>query len=284
MKRMRLFTITAIMIIMVFAFVLSSPVFKLKIIQVNFLNAENKEITFSKNKVYNTSQKIDSLIDSAGFNYNSLIFLIDKKQYINKLENKNPYLKLVNISTVFPNKLIVWAKEREKIFCVKSGINSLIIDSNFKILEISELESENDLIEIKTEDRLGEIKDYYSFFNILPQTYESGQVLTENNLIFKAIQDIYVLSSNICLGLNVKTVLSSIIIKEQSAGKVDLKIETNKTSLGMTLQIEDILQNFKSKYIKLISALNTLYKNERIKTTYGTLFIDKNHNCYWNNL
>lgn len=284
MKKIRLLAILTTIIVMVFAFVLSSPVFKLKTVEITFLNKQNEEISLADNSVYNTPQKIDSLIKSAGFNYNKLVFLINKQEYITKLENKNPYLKLVNISTVFPNKLVVKAREREKVFYINSGKNSLIVDSEFKILETTQLNAKENLIEIKTEDSFGNEQDYYSFFNILPQTYESGQLLTENNLVFKAIKQIYKLSLNICIKLNIKEIFSSIIIKEKSVGQVDLKIVTNKSCLGLTLQIEDILQNFKAKYSNLINSLNTFYKTERIKTTYGNLIIDKNYNCYWNNL
>lgn len=282
MKKTRLFTIITLMVIVVFTFVLSSPLFKLKTVEITFLNTNNKEVSVLENKVYNTQQKVDKLINSANFNYGSLVFLIDKTKYITRLENNNPYLKLINISTVFPNKLIVFAKERESVFCIQTTTNCLITDSEFKILEITKNICE-DLLQIRIENSFGQEQDYYSFFNVLPQTYETGQTLTENNLVFNSIKNTVLLALNI-RKCNIKQIFSALTIKEQSSGLVSLNIKTNNAYFGLNLQIDNLLDNFDKKFNKLINALNTLYKNERIKTTYGTLLIDKNYNCYWNNL
>ena len=55
------------------------------------------------------------------------------------MESQNPYLKVINIETVFPNKLILHCAEREELFCIK-GRDDLyyICDEELKILDVRE--------------------------------------------------------------------------------------------------------------------------------------------------
>ena len=118
----------------IFAFVvlctiLSFTLFKTGNISFDF---HNNTVIFAE------EQKQEEVIKSAEINTCMPIFTLNKKAIIEKLESKNPYLKVINIETVFPNKLVLHCAEREELFCIK-GRDELyyICDDELKILSIT---------------------------------------------------------------------------------------------------------------------------------------------------
>ena len=73
--------------------------------------------------MYATEEDKQAIINSGGFSYGIPVFAVNKTEIINKLEKENYYLKVVNIETVFPNKLIVHCAEREELFSIKLSEN-----------------------------------------------------------------------------------------------------------------------------------------------------------------
>lgn len=78
------------------------------------------------------------IVNSAKIDTRMPIFSLNKTNIRNALEKNNPYLKVINIETAFPNKLIVHCAEREELFCIDAG-NELyyICDEDLKILNIT---------------------------------------------------------------------------------------------------------------------------------------------------
>ena len=118
------------------------------------------------------------IIDSADFKMNTSVLFHGKKGYINKIENAFPYIKVVNIETVFPSRFVVHVAEREAIYALKGESGYLICDDEFKILEI-EKTFQNDAILLsgvsyKGIEKEGEFLNVENFPLIYSYLYENG--------------------------------------------------------------------------------------------------------------
>ena len=133
MKNKRLIVILGILFFIAFIVVLSSTVFTLQSVDLMFGQTLNAETT-----VFGTSDERAAVIESGNFDYGNCIFFMDKNENIKYLEQLNPYIKIVNIETKFPNKFVVHALEREELYSVRLSENSYAItDSTLKVLDIA---------------------------------------------------------------------------------------------------------------------------------------------------
>lgn len=284
MKKKRFFLIISISVLLVLAFMIGSPFFKLKSVEIKFINDKNEVVLLKDNFVFNSQQKINKIISSAKFDYGSSLFLINKQNYVSRLDKSNPYLKLINISSVFPNKMVVYAKERKPVFYIRNTENYFLLDSDFKILDvISNLDEISNLICISASEKDRE-KTFFEFFNISNFALEPGQYLYENNIIIDNIKNIIkIINAFDCFNIHNKNVIKKIIIYENE-NFANICFKTNSEIYGIELKIENVLENFDKKLNKLLNAFKTLINQEKIKTTYGVLSINSSFNCYWNNL
>lgn len=120
----------SILCFIVLVVVLSSTIFSLK--SVNLI--------FYSNTINLTDKEL--IVESGDFQYNQSIFFLNKRKYINNLEKNNPYLKVLNIETSFPNSLTINAIERNELFVVKTYQDNIfknyaILDDEFKVLRTS---------------------------------------------------------------------------------------------------------------------------------------------------
>lgn len=281
MKKRRFFLIISFSLIFAFVTLLASPIFKLSKVEIKFLNKKNEVVLLKDNFVFNTEEKVNSLISSAGFDFGQSMFLINKSNYKTQLENKNPYVKLIKISSVFPNKIFIYATEREELFYISSNDKYFILDEDFKILNILKKEHRVEKLEITfLKDNLK--VSFFDFFNISSLAFDSGQYLWENNLVFDAIKNFMKIFNE--LDVLMLGDIDSFLIENNSSGTINLCLGTENDCYGIKLIIKDILKNFDKKFKKLNLAFKTLVENEKIKTAYGCLYIDNNLNCFWNNL
>lgn len=284
MKKKRLFLIISISVLLVLAFMIGSPFFKLQSVEIKFINDKNEVVLLKDNFVFNNQQKINKIISSANFDYGSSLFLINKQNYVSRLDKGNPYLKLVNISSVFPNKMIVYAKERKPIFYISNCENYFLLDSDFKILEVTNnLDKTSNLIYISASEKNRE-ETFFEFFNISNFALEPSQYLNENNIIIDNIKNIVkIINSFDCFNIYNQNPIEKIIIYENE-NFANISFKTNSEIYGIELKIENVLESFDKKLNKLLCAFKTLINQEKIKTTYGVLSINNSFNCYWNNL
>lgn len=105
--------------------ILSFTLFRVHNISLDFQNATT---------IFASEQKQQEVIKSANINTRVPIFAISKKRAIANLESRNPSLKVINIETVFPNKLVVHCAERERLFYVENGGVYFVCDQDLKIL------------------------------------------------------------------------------------------------------------------------------------------------------
>lgn len=129
MKYKRLIIIlSSVMFVVVLCTILSFTLFRVHNISLDFQNAT---VEFADETVQN------EVIQSADVNTKIPIFALNKSQIAERLEKRNPKLKVINLETVFPNKLIIHCAEREKTFCVKARADVYYIcDDNLKVLKV----------------------------------------------------------------------------------------------------------------------------------------------------
>lgn len=265
------------MLIFILVLSFSSAVFELKKVEVKFFSDENREVPLSQNKIFSTASSVQALIDTANFEFGKLIFLHKKEKYILNLERGNPYIEALSIEAVFPNKFVLKARERSGVFYIQNDGKFLILDKDYKILDIkNNMESDN-LIEISFRQNSSFVS-FFAFFSLFAFALSPAQFLSENNRVFQSL-DLW----KYAVAYDLANDLSKMVIINEN-GTVFADIHTKSASYGIKLVVVNLLENFEKKIKKLLDALFTLRQNEKIKTTYGELKIDENFNCFWNNL
>ena len=91
--------------------ILSFTLFRVHNVSLNFKN---------QTSLFATEQAKNQIISSANINYSIPIFTLNKSEIKQNLESKNPYLKVINIETVFPNGIVIHCAQREEMVCVES--------------------------------------------------------------------------------------------------------------------------------------------------------------------
>lgn len=128
MKKKRLLIILSVFVFISILIILSSEVFSLAKVEINYLTTTS-----------NIVQTDEDILEAANFPYGANVFMLSKGEYVEKIEEINPYIKVVNIETVFPNLLRVHIRERNEVFAIKYGNNRhLICDEELKILRVSD--------------------------------------------------------------------------------------------------------------------------------------------------
>lgn len=96
----------------------------------------------SVNVVWHTTQlnfsgKDDELILKSQIKNGESIFLVPKEKNALVLEQTYPYLKVLSIESVFPNKINLHLIEREALFCIQyDETKYAYLDQDFKVLEV----------------------------------------------------------------------------------------------------------------------------------------------------
>lgn len=125
MKNKRLVILLSVFAFLVLIVVLCSTVFTVKKIQLQWITTKVNFVS-SDEDIVNDVKKGES------------VFLLDKKEITQKLENDFPYLKVVSLEIKFPNKLVIHSAERQELFTIKVKDNShYILDGECKVLRAS---------------------------------------------------------------------------------------------------------------------------------------------------
>ena len=114
------------MVVFTVLVVLTSTVFSLASVEVNFLATPTILTNYKQ------------IVDSGQFRFGENVLTSGKEQYIKNIEEANPYIRVVNIETVFPNKYIIHAAERTETYVFKLDNNKFAkTDEHLKILNIA---------------------------------------------------------------------------------------------------------------------------------------------------
>lgn len=107
----------------------------LVILAFTLFSLKSVSIDYRTNKVYITATD-DEIIESADIDMGGSVFFRNKQYYIDNIERANPYVKVVNIETVFPSSFVIHIAERQKVFAVEHNGQCYIVDEDYKVLEI----------------------------------------------------------------------------------------------------------------------------------------------------
>lgn len=239
-----------IIILSVFAFivllvVLSSTVFCLKNVELNFLS-----------NTINLTEKSDDILASGEFKFNQSIFFANKSQYKQNLEENNPYIKIVNIETIFPNKLRINAVERNELLALKGYENNefkgyMILDDSLKVLA-----TQNSFVNTKNNSIIVKFEDENPTFVIAGKVFENNQYKTN---LTKLCDELLAYNNNVnLLKANFEEITfnanGSLMIKMRSGSQI-------------------LLENYNSKFSeKFMLGLSTYDKLENKLTTNITIY------------
>lgn len=149
-----------------------------------------------RSSTVNLSVTQAEIIESSGIKKGGSVFFQNKSKYADNLEKKYPYIKVVNIETVFPSKIVIHVVERNEVYAVKLGEQYYICDNEFKILRITDtFESEQDNaillsgVEVKEANYAECDKLVVSnYADIYDKLYENNRTLDEQRAIIKEIK------------------------------------------------------------------------------------------------
>lgn len=191
-----------IFFIVVLAIVLAFTLFGLKHIELDFKNQTSK---------FTSNESQLEVITSAEFKMSECVFFVNKKEYILKIEQANPYIKVINIETKFPNKLVIHCAEREELYSLKiSDDKYFICDSEFKLLNIlSNITGSNTTLlsgEYDLRNKNANVGDYIDLgiqqemFQSIPVALKiNNRTFAEQKFLFKVFKIEYNSLSRPCL-------------------------------------------------------------------------------------
>lgn len=94
-------------------------------------------IDYRTSKSYITATD-DEIIESADIDMGGSVLFRNKQYYIDNIEMANPYVKVVNIETVFPSSFVIHIAERQEVYAVEHNNQFYIIDEDYKVLRITD--------------------------------------------------------------------------------------------------------------------------------------------------
>ena len=187
LKKKKTMIISSSIIVGVLALIilLSFTVFVVKNVRVD-IRSSTQNFTVSE----------EEIIESSGIKNNSCVFFQKKSKNISKLEKKYPYIKVVNIETAFPSKIILHIVERSEVYCFEYKGKFLICDNELKVLRIEdEFSSEQDnAILVKGVDIVekqyapADFLKVKNFADIYEKLYRYNRNLSEQCSIIKEIE------------------------------------------------------------------------------------------------
>lgn len=198
-KKLLILIISPIAVILT-AIILAFTLFGLSTVTINLKNDSS---------IFSSEISQEKVIESGNFRKNSCVFFIDKQSHINLMEKNNPYLKVINIETKFPNNLIIHCLEREELYALKINDSKFfIVDNEFKLLNIVgefDSNSSNAILlggEINIENKDAEIGEFISLSdeqnnieNIYTALFLNNRTPAEQKALFKEISIEYNLVS-----------------------------------------------------------------------------------------
>lgn len=247
MKNKRLAIFLIILTFLTVFVVLSSAIFSLKFVEINYMS--NVDVL--------TGQQ-SQIIESGNFRYGENVFFSSKSNYTKNLEKSNPYLRVINIETKFPNKLVINAVERKECYVIKLSNNKYAVtDEYMKVLKLLDVykNTANNGIEIKNTD-------------ISAQNVAEGDFFALENDYFKALFNSF-REWRISYD-EVKEKIESIQLNFNKIGQLLISMRS-----GVKIVIENSINQISDKINYAFSIYDTTSKNgeEVDYTQNGTIYI-----------
>lgn len=117
--------LSGVLSILILLIILCFTAFSLKTVKIDF-RTSLENITVSEKEI----------LESGKFKKGGSVFFHGKNGYKKNLENFNPYIKVVNIETVFPSTFVVHLVERQEVFAIAFEGGYYICDEELRVLRI----------------------------------------------------------------------------------------------------------------------------------------------------
>ena len=184
-KKVIIISLSALVGVIALMILLTFTLFAVRHVEVDF-----------KSSTINLTPTSEEIVEHSGIKNGGSVFFQNKNKYIDNLENKYPYIRVVNIETVFPSKLVLHIVERDEVYAVKYQELYYICDYDFKVLKITDNFESDETNAIMLEGIQVEEANYAlcdklkvdNFANIYEKLYENNRVLSEQRSIIKDIE------------------------------------------------------------------------------------------------
>ena len=127
MKKKLLIIFGSVFAVIALLVILCFTLFALRSVKVNFRTSIDANIP---------SQ--EEIVEAGDFSYRMPVFFLSKKSYKKNIEEKFPYVEVINIETRFPGKLIVHIRERQEIYAFIHNGRTYFCDNNLVVLRFEE--------------------------------------------------------------------------------------------------------------------------------------------------
>ncbi len=127
MRKKRIIIISSILGVLAVLIILTSTVFMLSSVKVNFLTSGMSVLSENDSS---------SIIKCGKFNYGGNILFMNFDKQITNIEQAFPFAKVMKVERKFPNKAIVHIVERSPAFHVIQDGIVYILDSDLKVLSV----------------------------------------------------------------------------------------------------------------------------------------------------
>lgn len=212
------------------------------------------------------------------------VFFQSKNKYIEKIENSNPYIKVVNIETVFPSKFVVHVAERQEIYALPFENGHYICDEEFRVLKIS-----TDFVSNSSNAMLLNLPNHISQNSLQAGDYVEGvivppiyQSLFENNRTLGE-------QTQLIESITISSEYNDVLKKEERVAILKLfsgqTVKIINTDVGLTGKINLMFKVYSQLFNKIgITYKGVVLTEENLKTCTieinNYLHPDKINECY----
>lgn len=233
MKKKKLIVALSSLVVIVGLFVLLSfTAFSLRTVEVDF-----------RTSAQNLTATQEEIIETSGIKKGGTVFFRNKDKYEGNIEKAYPYIKVINIETVFPNKMIVHVAERQEVYALEGENEFYVCDEEFKVLNVVQALDDEDAILLKTSKKIS--------------AYQAGQYITEieNPKIYQALYE-----NNRSLGAQ-KEFISSIEMEKEYDEGVKEEVDVLRLSLssGQTVTIANYKKDLSKKAHLMFEVYSSLF-------------------------
>ena len=101
-----------------------------------FFSVKTISVSWESEKNVLSSTLDSDIIEKSNIKTGTNVFFVSKTNGQNNIEKNFPYIKILNIETKFPNKIIIHAIERNEVFAFQKDDKYYITDSDLKVLRV----------------------------------------------------------------------------------------------------------------------------------------------------
>lgn len=177
-KKVIIFTSVGIVAIVLLLIILAFTTFSLKSVTLDFRTSRSVLV-----------MEDEEILQAGDFSKSSVLFY-NKNKAKQKMEEKYPYLKVINIETKWPSSFVVHVAERQEVYRVEGEDKNFYLDNELKVLRSSPLEEGEGILlkGVSFNGREGEFLSLDNYRDIYSAFLNSNVNLGMQKEMFKDIE------------------------------------------------------------------------------------------------